>query len=209
VEQSSGSEGTEPSRQSSPEDNSLLNRWSMLFGIAASIAGIVTFILVYFPAVVHLVEHLVEPGPTARPQPGLGHTGSPTGHTSSPRPSPSPSPTPHPTAPSSPSASQPPARLTLQLQPNHGGTSATIYVYGTGCSQEDQIDIWVAGHALEGGTKCQDGTYQGQYAPYQNGKWTCVAGGKTLTLSPGKSYLVYAEDMGTGHESIFAPYRVE
>ena len=77
-------------------------------------------------------------------------TPTPATTSGSPRPSPSPSPTSHPTATSSQSAPQPPARLTIELRPNYGGTSATIYVYGTGCSHEDQIDTFVLGKALEG-----------------------------------------------------------
>jgi hypothetical protein len=106
----------------------------------------------------------------------------------------------------------PPAGMTLEITPDHGGISATINVFGTGCPQGDQIDIYFDGKALFPSPKCQaNHAYQYSYSPDQNGTLTWVDGSgssKRFTLSPDRTYYVYAQTVPGGPVSPRVTYRV-
>jgi hypothetical protein len=106
-----------------------------------------------------------------------------------------PGPTPRPTTAQG-ASSQPPATMTLQIQPAQGVISKTFTVSGTGCPPGEQIDIFFDGKVLYTAPTCQaDHTFQKTYAPGENGILTWVDGAGTdhpLTLSPGSTYTVQA-----------------
>ena len=95
--------------------------------------------------------------------------------------------------------------MTLHLSSDHGGTSATFTVSGTGCHQGDQVDISLDDKVLVPATNCQpDHSYLKSYTPDRNGRLTWLdASGTThdLTLTPGTSYGVQARD----GDSLYSP----
>ena len=124
-----------------------------------------------------------------------------------------PGPTALPTTPPVQSPSpQLPAGMTLQITPDHGGINATINVFGTGCPQGDQIDIYFDGKALFPAPMCQaNHKYQHSYSPDQNGTLPWVDGSgssKKFTLSPDQAYYVYAQDVLGGSVSPRVTYQV-
>ena len=108
---------------------------------------------------------------------------------------------------------QPPARITLQIKPDHGGISTAFIVSGTGCPRRGgQIDIYFDGKALLVSATCQaNHTYLTPFSPDQNGMLPWVDGYGTqhnLTLSPGSTYMVYARTIAGDSVSPTVTYRV-
>ena len=122
--------------------------------------------------------------------------------------------TPHSQAASTLDASSPPpGRLTLQIRPDHGGISTTFIASGTGCPRQgDEIHIYFDGKALYQPAICQvDHTYLMSYSPDQNGTlaWLDGYGNRhNLTLSPGRTYTVYAQTTYGESVSPTVTYRI-
>jgi len=120
--------------------------------------------------------------------------------------------TPRPKAASSQdTTSQSQAGMTLAIKPGHGTISTAFFVSGTGCPRPGgEIHIYFDGIDLFAPAICQaNHTYRTSYHPDPNGlKWFGDGHWQHLTLSPGSTYMVYAETTDGVSVSPTVTYRV-
>jgi hypothetical protein len=103
---------------------------------------------------------------------------------------------------------------TLEISPDHGRISTAFVVSGTGCpGQGRQINIVFDAKSLADVASCQaNHTYTTSYSPDPNGvlPWADGMGNRhEMTLSPGMSYIVYAQTPTGDWVSPRVTYRVE
>jgi hypothetical protein len=120
--------------------------------------------------------------------------------------------TPHPKAASGLESNSPgPAGMTLGITPDHGRISTAFFASGTSCPRPGgEIHVYFDGIDLFAPAICQpDHTYRTSFRP-QNGAlhWFGDGHWHWLTLSPGKTYTVYATTVDGDQVSPSVTYRV-